>query len=445
MANPPFNVDLVDAERIKTDPPPALRPARREQGQEGLQRQLPLDFLFLQLPERERPRRVRHVVPGLQRRHGEREVRRKIVETGDVDVMISIRSQFLLHPHRARASCGTSTATSRRSAEDQVLMLDARSIGQLMRGSRKVYEFTPEQMRNLSAIVWLYRGQRDRFLALVKDYFSRLAAECAAVPEKLALFDTALQSRDADLAAIAKAVKDLTKLEADKAKAIIETLAELRDARKAYAGDRTVLIDALATFGKNTCKSLPATNEKQRAARKSFEPIANRLKGLIKQVDLLYKLATHAVAAAADLPGSLRPSDGRGARDDGKSEGEAKLDLRNARKLAKQFEEHRRGAVEQLKHAAYFHRHIAWLQDRFPKAEIQPVPGLVRVVTRKDIADADWSLTPGRYVGVAAAEVDDAFDFEQAISDIHTELAELNKEATVLARGIQDNFEELGI
>ena len=76
-------------------PPPAVRPARREQGQESLQRQLPLDFLLLQLPRTERPRRVRHVLAGVSSAgHGEAEVRRKLVETGDVDVMISIRSNF---------------------------------------------------------------------------------------------------------------------------------------------------------------------------------------------------------------------------------------------------------------------------------------------------------------------------------------------------------------
>ena len=72
------------------------------------------------------------------------------------------------------------------------------------------------------------------------------------------------------------------------------------------------------------------------------------------------------------------------------------------------------------------------------------MPGLVNVVTRKEIADADWSLTPGRYVGVAPPEVDDDFDFEQAISDIHVELAARNQEAIELAGKIQDNFEELG-
>ena len=85
------------------------------------------------------------------------------------------------------------------------------------------------------------------------------------------------------------------------------------------------------------------------------------------------------------------------------------------------------------------------LEDRFPKAELQAVPGLVRLVDRKEIEAADWSLTPGRYVGVAPQEEDEDFDFEQTIRDIHTELADLNREAVELAAKIQANFEGLGI
>jgi len=94
-------------------------------------------------------------------------------------------------------------------------------------------------------------------------------------------------------------------------------------------------------------------------------------------------------------------------------------------------------AVEQLKQAAYFHRQVAWLQDRFPEAKLADVPGLVRLVDRKDIEAADWSLTPGRYVGVAPLEEDEDFDFEETLRDIHVELASLNKEAAELARRIQ--------
>ena len=85
------------------------------------------------------------------------------------------------------------------------------------------------------------------------------------------------------------------------------------------------------------------------------------------------------------------------------------------------------------------------MQERFPDAVIQAVPGLCKVVDRSEIEAADWSLTPGRYVGVAPAEVDDDFDFEQTLKDIHIELADLNREAVELAARIQENFEELGV
>ena len=123
----------------------------------------------------------------------------------------------------------------------------------------------------------------------------------------------------------------------------------------------------------------------------------------------------------------------------------AVYDRRFVSKLVKQLDEERKAAVDRLRQAVYFHRQVAWLQDRFPRAELEAVPGLVRLVDRKEIEAADWSLTPGRYVGVAPPEEDEDFDFEQTMRDIHTELADLNKEAVELAAKIQKNFEELGI
>ena len=57
----------------------------------------------------------------------------------------------------------------------------------------------------------------------------------------------------------------------------------------------------------------------------------------------------------------------------------------------------------------------------------------------------DWSLTPGRYVGIAPEEDDEDFDFTTAMREIHAELAELNAEAAVLAARIQENFGKLRI
>jgi len=199
----------------------------------------------------------------------------------------------------------------------------------------------------------------------------------------------------------------------------------------AYETDREALLQELTAFHTAHEATLPQANEGQHAARQAFDPIADRIRGLVKQVDLLFKLVSRTGQLAQELAGIEPVSDC--------------YDRKVAAKRLKQLDEERRIAVEQLKAAAYFHRQIVWLQDRFPEATIRNVPGLCKAVTSAEIEAADWSLTPGRYVGVAPPEVDEDFDFEQTLRDIHVELAELNREATELAAKIQDNFEELGI
>ena len=98
-----------------------------------------------------------------------------------------------------------------------------------------------------------------------------------------------------------------------------------------------------------------------------------------------------------------------------------------------------------MKLTAYFQKQVHWLQSRFPDAKFADVEGLCKLVSKKDIEANDWSLTPGRYVGVAPEEVDEDFDFEETLRTIHVELADLNEEAAKLAKTIQKNFEELGI
>jgi type I restriction enzyme M protein len=111
--------------------------------------------------------------------------------------------------------------------------------------------------------------------------------------------------------------------------------------------------------------------------------------------------------------------------------------------LKKQAEAARKKVVAQLKQVRYFYRQANWLLSRFPEGKLCDVEGLVKLVDQEELAANDWSLTPGRYVGVAPEEVDEDFDFEQTITDIHVELAELNDEAVKLAAQIARNFEEL--
>jgi len=427
MANPPFNVDLVDAERIAGDPRlPFGLPGVNKQKRVGNGNYLWISYFWSYLNATGRAGFVMSSQAS-SAGHGEKEVRRKLVETGDVDVMISIRSNFfytrtvpceLWHFDRAKPP----------ERRDKVLMLDARNV--FRKVTRKIYDFSPEQMNNLAAIVWLYRGQQPRFLALVKGYLGQVCAESDAVPGTLAPFETTLADLRGRFDVLAEAAAKAD-LDAGRKQALADAADELREAATLYGADAKKLIASLAGFGKKHTGALPDRNAPQQAARKAFDPLADAIRGLVKQVDLLYKLA----ARVGDLGAEL-------AADDAVS---SAYDRRASGRLVKQLDEERKAAVEQLKHAVYFHRQVAWLQDRFPKAELEPVPGLVKLVDRAEIEAADWSLTPGRYVGIAPPEEDEDFDFEQTLRDIHTELADLNKEAVELAAKIQESIEELGM
>ena len=83
------------------------------------------------------------------------------------------------------------------------------------------------------------------------------------------------------------------------------------------------------------------------------------------------------------------------------------------------------------------------ITDLFPEAQLCDVEGLVKLVDRSEIAANDWSLTPGRYVGIAPEVVDEGFDFEEIFLNIHVELEDLNTKAVQLAATIKKSFEEL--
>src|SRR5439155_25746934 len=98
-----------------------------------------------------------------------RDVRKKIVQTGDVDVMMSIRSNFF-YTRPVPCELWFFDRGKPKERRDQVLMVDARSV--FRKVNRTINDFAPEQMANLSAIVWLYRGQKERFLGLVRGYLA---------------------------------------------------------------------------------------------------------------------------------------------------------------------------------------------------------------------------------------------------------------------------------
>jgi type I restriction enzyme M protein len=350
------------------------------------------------------------------------------VQTGDVDVMIAIRSNFF---YTRTVPCELWHFDKGKPADrrDLVLMIDARDI--FTKVTRKIYDFSPEQLNNIAAIVWLYRGQKDRFRSLVQSYLDRTIAEAGRIAERAAEFRKAYTSL---VEAIAPSIQNPPKPSEPSAPPDFAESTKERD----QAAD--CCFQSLDEWTARVTHdwSHPCAEEiaAQQARLTELDALAGACRDLVKEVDLVSKLAVRlSDAVERAVKDAKRNGDGNHNDWDGRAIG----------RLEKDLDARRKDLVEQLKRTAYFHRQAHWLLSRFPAGEFAPISGLCRIVTRAEIEAADWSLTPGRYVGVAPAEVDEDFDFEQAMRDIHVELADLNREACALASKIQSNFEALGI
>lgn len=261
MANPPFNVDEIDADKIKNDPRlPFGLPSVNDKGKVSNGNYMWISYFYSYLNDHGRAGFV--MAAGAESAgRGDALVRQKLIETGDIDVMVSIRSNFF---YTRTVPCVLWFLNRAKKTDEQkntVLMIDARNVYHKV--TRKINDFSPEQEQNLLAIVWLYRGETERYKELLAYY------------------------------------------------------------------------------------------------RKNGED------------------------EAAD-----------------------------------------------------------WLEERFPDGKYRNVEGLVKAVTREEIAANDWSLTPGRYVGVAETDDNDE-DFAEKFASFHEKLRKLNAEAATLAKKIDANFKEL--
>ena len=423
MANPPFNVDEVDAEKVKGDKRlpfglPGVNKAKKVSNANYLW----LQYFYSYLNKNGRAGIVMSSQASSAGRD-EAKVRQKLIETGAVDVMIDIRGNFFYTRTVPCQLWFLDRAKERDEARrDHVLMLDARNIYRKV--TRAIFDFSPEQQKNIAAIVWLYRGQTERFLGLVETYLSQAIAEGQASDEPLEAFEETLgalidlaepfstERRDPD--PIADSWEELTSAQA-KLSADIE----------AFEGEVAARIADWTKDGNGPGRD----NASLHTAREGLRDVSERCRDLTKQIDLTAKLARRVVDV------SVKELYARS------SELWVNKDINNARNV---LESTRTEAVEALRRARYFVRQADWLQERFPDAELRDVEGLVKLVDRVEIETHDWSLTPGRYVGVAPDEEDEDFDFEEALRSIHIDLQGLNEEATELATRVAQNFEELG-
>ena len=77
-----------------------------------------------------------------------------------------------------------------------------------------------------------------------------------------------------------------------------------------------------------------------------------------------------------------------------------------------------------------------WLTKTFETGSYEDVEGLCKVASMDEIIESDYSLTPGRYVGFSI-KIDENFDYQGRMAEIHDKLAKLNSESAELMQAIQ--------
>ncbi|NJD54248.1 MAG: SAM-dependent DNA methyltransferase [Candidatus Methanoperedens sp.] len=152
MANPPFNVDRVDKERIKDDPRFPF----------GMPKPDNANYLWIQIfySALNESGHAGFVMANSasDARGSEQDIRRDLIEAGAVDVIVAVGSNFFYTVTLPCTLWFLERGKAKTPRKDKVLFLDARHI--FYQVDRAHRDFTPDQIEFLANIVRLYRGEQ---------------------------------------------------------------------------------------------------------------------------------------------------------------------------------------------------------------------------------------------------------------------------------------------
>ena len=332
-------------------------------------------------------------------RHSEADIRRQLIEHNLIYGMVALPSNLFY----TVTLPATLWFFDKGKRDDRILFIDARNIfTQIDRAHR---ELSDEQIQNIAIIPRLHKGRRREFLSLVDCYFqegmARLVQNQAHIPALADRLRAAL-AEEGDGEVGMQAVENLC--------AQWVNLGPLAAAQSAYFEAHRADAD------------IDARNQAQRALRLEFAPFFAGLHARLKHLDKAIRDSEKRQAEAA--------------RADGKRGG--------ANRQTRALKEAVQALHDEVKTAESYYRHIEWLQERFPEAKHEDVVGLCKLATKADLKEQDYSLNPGRYVGVVIEE--DGKSEEEFLDDLaitHDEFLTLSIEARNLESVIAKNITSL--
>ena len=226
MANPPFNVDKVKAESASAAGrlPFGLPGVNAKTKEIGNANYLWISYFYAYLNDHGRAGFVM-ASSATDSANKDRDIREKLVRTGDVDVMVSVGNNFF---YTLSLPCSLWFFDRNKHADirDKVLFIDARNYYTVV--DRTLNEWTEWQLRNLQAIVHLYRGEKEKYQQLLADYQSVLGETTVA---------SAQEALDKQKAAAKEAIanakrKDKKRIEAEQNALIADLEDTLETARQ---------------------------------------------------------------------------------------------------------------------------------------------------------------------------------------------------------------------
>ena len=217
MANPPFNVDKVKSESAQSAGRlPFGIPSVNKNKEFGNANYLWISYFYAYLNERGRAGFVM-ASSATDSQGKDKDIREQLVQTGHVDVMVSVGNNFF-YTKSLPCSLWFFDKGKKEELRDKVLFIDARNYYTVV--DRTLNEWNEWQIRNLTAIVWLYRGEENKYRALVEEYAKTLGnRDFPAVLEKLEGQKAQLAAEGKEAAASASR-KEKKAVEADYAQRI---------------------------------------------------------------------------------------------------------------------------------------------------------------------------------------------------------------------------------
>lgn len=167
MANPPFNVNGVKEAAVTGSPRlPFGLPGVNKEKEISNANYLWIQYFYAYLNETGRAGFVM-ASSATDSQSKDKTIRESLVRTGHVDCLISVANNFF-YTLTLPCTLWFFDKNKREKNSDKILFIDARNYYTVV--EKTLNEWNEWQMRNLNAIVWLYRGQTERYKELIASY-----------------------------------------------------------------------------------------------------------------------------------------------------------------------------------------------------------------------------------------------------------------------------------